>query len=29
LLSGRMTPINTAGTAQDDYGDKKQATVYD
>jgi len=23
-----MTPINTAGTAQDDYGDKKQATVY-
>jgi len=23
-----MTPINTAGTAQDDYGDKKHVTLY-
>jgi len=23
-----MTPINTAAPAQDDYGDKKQVTLY-
>jgi len=23
-----MTPINTAGNAQDDYGDKKHVTLY-
>jgi len=23
-----MTPINTAGTAQDEYGDKKHVTLY-
>jgi len=23
-----MTPINTAGTAQDDYGDKRPVTAY-